>query len=161
MNSNSMKVVVDMNLSPLWVNYLQGYGFEVWHWSAVGKPNDPDTVIVAWAKINQAVIFTNNLDFGAILAASQADAPSVFQVRTQDLIPTAINLSQNFEMIVLIMVYPFAKIITGRLIGAGLESMINTGLSLVKISMKLRQTIEQFKILKVKKFLYLIRVFIT
>jgi predicted nuclease of predicted toxin-antitoxin system len=91
MNSNSMKVVVDMNLSPLWVNYLQGYGFEVWHWSVVGKPNDPDTVIVAWAKANQAVIFTNDLDFGAILAASQADAPSVFQVRAQDLMPTAIG----------------------------------------------------------------------
>lgn len=86
-----MKIVVDMNLSPLWVGYLQGFGFDVQHWSAVGKSNALDTAIVAWAKTNQAVIFTNDLDFGAILAASQADAPRVFQVHTQDLMSTAIG----------------------------------------------------------------------
>jgi predicted nuclease of predicted toxin-antitoxin system len=33
------------------------------------------------------VVFTNDLDFGAILALSRAAAPSVIQVRTQDLSP--------------------------------------------------------------------------
>jgi predicted nuclease of predicted toxin-antitoxin system len=86
-----MKIIVDMNLSPLWIRYLQERGFEAQHWSAVGKPNDPDTVIFDWAKKNQAIVFTNDLDFGAILASSQADAPSVFQVRTQDLMPASIG----------------------------------------------------------------------
>ncbi|AMA10330.1 DUF5615 family PIN-like protein [Picosynechococcus sp. PCC 73109] len=86
-----MRIIIDMNLSPLWVPYLQKYGFEVSHWSTIGKPNAPDTVIFQWAKENQAVIFTNDLDFGAILAASQANSPSVFQVRTQDLLPVSIG----------------------------------------------------------------------
>lgn len=36
-------------------------------------------------------MFTNDLDFGAILAATNANAPSVLQVRTQDLLPETIG----------------------------------------------------------------------
>lgn len=86
-----MNILIDMNLSPLWVPYLQKYDFEAQHWSTLGKPDAPDTVLFNWAKDNKAVIFTNDLDFGAILAASQTNAPSVFQVRTQDLLPASIG----------------------------------------------------------------------
>jgi predicted nuclease of predicted toxin-antitoxin system len=75
-----MKILIDMNLSPLWVSYLQYHGFEAEHWSQIGNPNDPDLVILNWAKQHQFIIFTNDLDFGAILAASNLDFPSVFQV---------------------------------------------------------------------------------
>lgn len=44
-----------------------------------------------WAKQNGFVVFTHDLDFGAILAATQADSPSVFQVRTQDVAPESIG----------------------------------------------------------------------
>jgi len=33
------------------------------------------------------VLFTHDLDIGAILAATNADAPSVIQIRTQDVTP--------------------------------------------------------------------------
>ena len=33
-------------------------------------------------------MFTHDLDFSAILAATQARAPSVIQLRTQDVLPT-------------------------------------------------------------------------
>jgi len=33
------------------------------------------------------VLFTHDLDVGAILAATNADAPSVIQIRTQDVTP--------------------------------------------------------------------------
>lgn len=33
------------------------------------------------------MVFTHDLDFGAILAVTQADAPSVIQVRIQDVLP--------------------------------------------------------------------------
>ncbi len=42
---------------------------------------------MAWARANDCVILTHDLDFGAILAASQADAPSVLQIRAMDLLP--------------------------------------------------------------------------
>jgi len=32
-------------------------------------------------------VFTHDLDFGAILASTDADSPSVFQVRAQDISP--------------------------------------------------------------------------
>jgi predicted nuclease of predicted toxin-antitoxin system len=48
-----------------------------------------DYEILDWAKANQHIVFTHDLDFGAILAATKADSPSVIQLRTQDILPTA------------------------------------------------------------------------
>ena len=82
-----MKVLIDMNLSPSWVRALEDHGFEALHWSSVGDGRAPDSVVLAWAKDNDYIVFTNDLDFGAILAITRAAAPSVIQVRTQDLSP--------------------------------------------------------------------------
>jgi predicted nuclease of predicted toxin-antitoxin system len=82
-----MKVLIDMNLSPSWVQALEDQGFEALHWSSVGNGRAPDSVVLAWAKDNGYIVFTNDLDFGAILAITRAAAPSVIQVRTQDLSP--------------------------------------------------------------------------
>ena len=40
-----------------------------------------------WAEHNGRVVLTHDLDYGAILAATQMTAPSVVQVRTQDVRP--------------------------------------------------------------------------
>lgn len=40
-----MKLLVDMNLSPRWVNLLADAGFEAAHWSTLGASNVPDSVI--------------------------------------------------------------------------------------------------------------------
>ena len=82
-----MKVLVDMNLSPLWVPILERNGFPTVHWSAVGEGNALDSVVLGWARDNGYIVFTNDLDFGAILAATRAAGPSVIQVRTQDVTP--------------------------------------------------------------------------
>jgi predicted nuclease of predicted toxin-antitoxin system len=76
-----------MNLSPDWVAFLRSAGHEALHWSTVGSPSASDRTITAWAVANAHIIFTNDLDFSAILAATQAETPSVLQVRTQDLLP--------------------------------------------------------------------------
>ena len=39
---------------------------------------------MAWARSNGFIVFTHDLDFGTILACTNADSPSVLQVRTQD-----------------------------------------------------------------------------
>ena len=81
-----MKLLVDMNLSPAWIVRLAGLGFEAVHWSTIGAATAPDVEILAWAHEHQFVVVTNDLDFSAILAAGAGAAPSVVQIRMQDLI---------------------------------------------------------------------------
>ena len=101
-----MKIVLDMNLSPRWVEILQSDGHECIHWSSIGSPTASDREILLWARSNEFVVFTHDLDFGAILAASEAESPSVFQLRTQDISPERIRelvlsaLKQFEEMLV-------------------------------------------------------------
>jgi predicted nuclease of predicted toxin-antitoxin system len=44
-----------------------------------------------YAAENGFVVFTHDLDFGALLGAHRARGPSVLQIRTQDLLPVAIG----------------------------------------------------------------------
>lgn len=95
-----MKILIDMNLSPDWVHALTNHGIKAVHWSTVGDPRAEDAVIMNWARENGYVVFTHDLDFGAALALTQADGPSVLQVRTQDvtpdhLEPAVINVLEN------------------------------------------------------------------
>lgn len=83
-----MKLLVDMNLSPVWVEVLIDAGFEAVHWSTVGAPGAPDTVLLSWSRTNHHFVLTHDLDFGALLALTEAAGPSVIQVRTQDVTPT-------------------------------------------------------------------------
>lgn len=41
-----------------------------------------DEEIMRWARENGYVVFTHDLNFGVILAATRAQSPSVIQVRT-------------------------------------------------------------------------------
>jgi predicted nuclease of predicted toxin-antitoxin system len=57
------------------------------------RTNAPDEEILAWAREHGFVVVTNDLDFSAILAATSGRAPSVVQIRMQDLLSdTAVNL---------------------------------------------------------------------
>jgi predicted nuclease of predicted toxin-antitoxin system len=82
-----MKILIDMNLSPDWVSVLKEAGFEAVHWSDIGDSYAPDQKIMALAESNGFVVFTHDLDFSAILAATEAKGPSVIQIRTQDVNP--------------------------------------------------------------------------
>lgn len=86
-----MRLLVDMNLSPRWVKLLADAGIEAAHWSALGAANAPDTEIMAFAKANGYVVLTHDLDFGAILAATHGEKPSVAQIRAEDVSPDLIG----------------------------------------------------------------------
>jgi predicted nuclease of predicted toxin-antitoxin system len=86
-----MKLVVDMNLSPEWVSVLREAGWEAEHWSQLGDPRAVDVEIMVWAREHGRVVFTHDLDFGTLLALTQAEGPSVLQVRTQDVTPDALG----------------------------------------------------------------------
>ena len=82
-----MKILIDMNLAPQLCEVLGAQGWEAVHWSTVGDPRAPDRAIMDWALHNGYIVLTHDLDFGAMLAATQAEGPSVVQVRTQDVMP--------------------------------------------------------------------------
>jgi predicted nuclease of predicted toxin-antitoxin system len=86
-----MKILVDMNLSPGWVNYLAASGFEAVHWSAIGRGNESDAELMRWAAEHGHAVLTADLDFSAILAATQRQLPSVIQIRADVLTPAAIG----------------------------------------------------------------------
>jgi len=82
-----MRVLVDVNLPPQWVSWLEEEKFEAVHWSLIGERDAPDRVLMKWAKQNDHVVLTHDLDFSAILAVTQAEGPSVVQLRTDDVLP--------------------------------------------------------------------------
>lgn len=86
-----MKFLVDMNLSPAWCAVLREADWEAVHWSAVGAPGATDEDIMAWARREGYVVLTHDLDFGAILANTQGQGPSVVQMRTQDVTPIVLG----------------------------------------------------------------------
>ncbi len=85
-----MRNLVDVNLSPAWVEALRGHGFDAVHWRDVGNLRAPDTEILRWANDAGRVVLTHDLDFGTLLALTAGSGPSTVQVRTQDVMPNAI-----------------------------------------------------------------------
>lgn len=88
-----MKLLLDMNLSPSWIPFLESAGVAAVHWSTIGDPRAQDRELMDWARSNGCVVFTNDLDFSALLAITRGAGPSVLQIRTQDLLPEAIGVT--------------------------------------------------------------------
>ncbi|MEH1978941.1 DUF5615 family PIN-like protein [Nostoc sp.] len=106
-----MKILIDMNLSPDWVAVFERYNISSVHWSTIGDPREKDSIIMEWARTNGYIVFTHDLDFGSLLAATGADTPSVIQVRTQDILPSSI------EQIVISSLNQFeSSLLTGALV---------------------------------------------
>jgi predicted nuclease of predicted toxin-antitoxin system len=77
-----------MNLTPQWVQFFRNAGVTAVHWVQVGSPQATDYEIMEWARTNAFIVFTHDLDFGALLATTQVGEPSVIQLRAQDVLPT-------------------------------------------------------------------------
>jgi predicted nuclease of predicted toxin-antitoxin system len=86
-----MTFLVDMNLSPLWVPFLQEHGHSAVHWSTIGPVSAPDTTILDHAESHGLVVFTHDLDFGRLLAMRRSRGPSVVQIRSQESLPSAMG----------------------------------------------------------------------
>ncbi len=82
-----MKLLIDMNLSPRWVEHLQTLGIASVHWSTMGAGNATDAEIMAVASAHGYVVLTHDLDFGAMLATTLPASPSVVQLRAADIDP--------------------------------------------------------------------------
>jgi predicted nuclease of predicted toxin-antitoxin system len=86
-----MKLLVDMNLPPRWVVLLAESGIEAAHWSTLGAFDAADADIMSYARLGGYVALTHDLDFSAILAATNGDKPSVVQIRADDVSPDRIG----------------------------------------------------------------------
>ena len=64
---------------------------EAAHWSTLGRPDAPDMEIMAYARLHGYIVVTHDLDFSAILAATQGDKPSVVQLRADAVNPESIG----------------------------------------------------------------------
>ena len=117
-----MRLLIDMNMSPDLCSKFQAVGREALHWSALGAPNAPDPTIMAYAKRHGLVVLTHDLDFGAILAATRAEGPSVVQIRTEDV------MSDRFVSVVSIALTRFESELT-----AGALVIVDEGRSRVRI----------------------------
>src|SRR4051812_7750419 len=89
--SGGMRILIDMNLSPSWVEFFADSGIESVHWRDIGNPTAMDSEIMDYAGANSFVVFTHDLDFGALLVRRHASLPSVIQIRTEDILPGAIG----------------------------------------------------------------------
>lgn len=61
------------------------------HWSEIGDVTAPDSEIMEWARNHHFVVFTHDLDFGALLYTTKATAPSVIQLRIEDIRPEQVG----------------------------------------------------------------------
>ena len=86
-----MKFLIDMNLSPQWVPFLEVVGHEAEHWRSVGRPDAADRELLAHAAKQGQVLATQDLDFGMLLALGGVTTPSVIQFRAQDVLPADVG----------------------------------------------------------------------
>jgi len=86
-----VRVLIDMNLSPLWKEVFESHGWKSFHWRDIGSVSAPDTELMAWARQEDCIVFTHDLDFGALLAASGQSKPSVIQMRCEDTSPATMG----------------------------------------------------------------------
>ena len=88
-----MKVLVDMNLSPTWTDYLRAAGYETHFWSSLGLPMSADGTILRYAADFGFIILTRDLDFGHLLVLENYGKPSVIQIRADLAMPADIGAS--------------------------------------------------------------------
>ena len=81
----TLRLLLDMNLSPRWVASLAESGLDAVHWANIGAHNATDTEILGRARAEEWVVVTGDTDFGTLLALSGAEAPSVVQLRSPSL----------------------------------------------------------------------------
>ncbi|MBO4301668.1 MAG: DUF5615 family PIN-like protein [Desulfovibrio sp.] len=86
-----MKLLLDMNIAPRWVQFLSAVGMQSIHWSSIGPANASDSDIMSYARSNDYIVLTQDLDFTSLLATTQDNKPSVVQIRADDTSPEAIG----------------------------------------------------------------------
>jgi predicted nuclease of predicted toxin-antitoxin system len=86
-----MRFLVDMGISPKMVDYLQRLGHDAVHLRAESLDRLPDSDILKKAREERRILLTHDLDFGELIAASQASTRSIVIFRLRNMSPTQVN----------------------------------------------------------------------
>ena len=86
-----MKFLADMGISPITVGFLQSLGYDALHLHDEGLGRLPDSAILQKARDEQRILLTHDLDFGELVAASEANMPSIVIFRLRNMSPRQVN----------------------------------------------------------------------
>lgn len=76
-----MRLIIDMNLSPVTAIFLRKHGHDAWHLLERQMHRLSDEEIVELAQAESRCIITEDLDFGRILSLQRLRHPSVVIIR--------------------------------------------------------------------------------
>ena len=86
-----MKFVADMGISPRSAAFLRSLGHDAIHLHEVGLDRLSDASILSRALDEGRVVLTHDLDFGDLMAASEARLPSVIIFRLRNMSADRVN----------------------------------------------------------------------
>jgi len=86
-----MKFLADMGISPRSAAFLRGLGHDAIHLHDAGLDRPSDASILIKALDEGRVILTHDLDFGDLMAASEARLPSVIIFRLRNMSADHVN----------------------------------------------------------------------
>lgn len=87
-----MRILIDVNLSLNWTEFLEEHGIASEHWSPIGALDATDEQIMNYAAEDGPTVLMHDLHFSAILAATKGRKPSEVQIRAQDTSPQTIGV---------------------------------------------------------------------
>jgi len=86
-----LRLLADMNLSPLTVAALQADGYDIVRVSSLLPTTTADSVILELARQREMVIVTQDLDFSTLLALSGFSRPSLVTLRLSNTDPHVVT----------------------------------------------------------------------
>lgn len=90
-----MKFMLDMGISPKTAVFLRNLGYDAIHLHDLKSDRSTDPAVLQMAQNEERILLTHDLDFGELIAASEANAPSVVIFRLRNMNPKNVNRFLN------------------------------------------------------------------
>jgi len=90
-----MKFMLDMGISPKTAVFLRNLGYDAIHLHDLKSDRSTDPAVMQMARNEERILLTHDLDFGELIAASGANAPSVIIFRLRNMNPKNDNRFRN------------------------------------------------------------------
>jgi predicted nuclease of predicted toxin-antitoxin system len=87
----NIRLLADVHISPKTVGDLQKQGYEIMRSSEVLPANAPDINILEFARIENWVVLTQDLDFSMLVALSRYSQPSLITLRLSSAKPDIVT----------------------------------------------------------------------
>lgn len=87
-----LEFIADMNISPLTVDELRKKGWDIVRVSEIMSVKTKDIEILIFAKKNNKVLISQDLDFSMLLAVGGYQKPSVINLRLNNATPNFITM---------------------------------------------------------------------